>query len=82
MSKVLWGFTMGLIAGLLLAPDKGSETRRRVARKANELKDKFEDFVDTITEKLDSFKDDGEQISQGMGSESRSFAGDVQNGVL
>ena len=82
MSKVLWGFTMGLVAGLLLAPDKGSETRRRVARKANELKDKFEDFVDTITEKLDSFKDNGEQMSQGMASETRSFAGDVQNGVL
>ena len=82
MSKILWGFTMGLIAGLLIAPEKGSETRQRVARKANELKDKFEDFVDSITEKLESFRNDAEEMSQGSRTESMSFAGDVQNGVL
>lgn len=79
MSKILWGFTMGMIAGLLLAPDKGSETRKRVASKASELKNKFDDFVDSITEKLDSFRNDAEQS---MESESMSFAGDIQNGVL
>jgi len=82
MSKLLWGFTLGLVTGLLLAPDKGSETRERISRKANDLKEKFDDFVDTIAEKFESFKSDAEDMGSRSASEARSFAGDVRNGVM
>lgn len=81
-SKLLWGFTLGLITGLLLAPEKGTETRRKISRKANDLKDKFDDFVDSISDKLDSVKSDAENLARNAKSEAKSFAGDVRNGVM
>jgi gas vesicle protein len=80
-SKLLWGFTLGLITGLLLAPDKGSETRQRISRKANDLKDKFDDLVDSISEKLESFKNEAETKARSAKTEAQSFAGDVRNGT-
>ena len=81
-SKLLWGFTLGLITGLLLAPDKGSETRQRISRKANDLKDKFDDLVDSISEKLESFKKEAEVKARSAKTEAQSFAGDVRNSTL
>jgi gas vesicle protein len=80
-SKLLWGFTLGLIAGLLLAPDKGSETRKRISRKASDLKEKFDDFIDSVSEKLDSFKNETEDLAKNAKTEARSFAGG-KGGVL
>jgi len=81
-SKLLWGFTLGLLTGLLLAPDKGSETRKKLSRKANDLKDKFDDFVDTLSEKFESFKTETEDTVRSTRAEAGSFAGDVRNGVM
>jgi len=80
-SKLLWGFTLGLITGLLLAPDKGSETRQRISRKANDLKDKFDDLVDSISEKLESFKNEAEAKARNAKTEAQSFAGEVRIGT-
>jgi gas vesicle protein len=77
-SKLLWGFTIGLVAGLLLAPEKGSETRQRIRRRAGDLKDKFEDFVDSISDKFDTFKDDAEDLAKSSKREAKSFANDVR----
>jgi gas vesicle protein len=79
-SKLLWGFTLGLVAGLLLAPEKGSETRERISRKASDLKDKFDDFVDSIAEKIDSFRNEAEMKANRAKSEAQSFASEVRNG--
>jgi gas vesicle protein len=80
-SKLLWGFTLGLVTGLLLAPEKGSETRKKVSRKAADLKDKFDDFIDSVSERLDSFKNEAEGLAKNAKTEARSFAGD-KGGVL
>ena len=64
--KILLGVVAGLAAGALLgvlfAPEKGSDTRRIISRKgedlADEFKDKFEDFLDTITERFEKVKVD------------------------
>jgi gas vesicle protein len=54
--KVLIGFVAGAAIGgalgLLLAPDKGSETRRRIMEKGSELGDSLADFGDSIKDKL------------------------------
>ena len=81
MSKILWGFTLGLVAGLLLAPEKGSETRRRISRKANDLKEKFDDFIDSVTDKFDSFRDDAENMASSAKREAKSFAGDTRHSM-
>ncbi len=64
MNKLLVGFTTGLLVGILFAPDKGSATRESIARRGNELKDKFNDLVDSISDKFDSLKDDAEEMAE------------------
>jgi len=70
------------VTGLLLAPDKGSETRRKISQKADDLKDRFDDFVDTIVEKFESVKSGAEEMSRRSRSEAQTFAGDVRDGVM
>ena len=65
-SKVLLGMVVGLAAGavigVLLAPDSGANTRQKLSQKgqdyADELKSKFNEFLDGFMEHVESFKDD------------------------
>ena len=63
MNKLLIGFTTGLIVGLLFAPAKGSETRETISNRGRELKNKFNDLVDSVTDKFDSMQDDVEDLA-------------------
>ena len=60
-SKVLLGFlagaAVGSALGILLAPDKGSETRKKILEKSNDLGDSIADFSDTIKDKLNEVVD-------------------------
>jgi len=64
--KVLLGVTAGIAAGALLgvlfAPDKGCATRRKICQKkddiTDELKAKFNQFLDTISEKFEVVNDE------------------------
>ena len=62
MNKLLVGFSAGLLVGILFAPAKGSETRESIARRGSDLKDKFNDLVDSITDKFDSLKTEAEDV--------------------
>lgn len=63
----LAGFAMGAIAGILLAPEKGSITRRKIMDKSddylNELKSKTTEFADSLPQKLESTKRDADQMA-------------------
>jgi gas vesicle protein len=64
--KVLLGMLAGVAAGALLgvlfAPEKGSKTRRKICREGedltNDVKEKFDEFIDSMAEKFDKVKRD------------------------
>lgn len=63
--KVFLGLVAGLAAGALLgilfAPDKGSETRRKIAETGEDYldsaKEKFNEMVDSMSERFEKVKD-------------------------
>lgn len=73
-SKVLMSFLVGAVVGgalgVLLAPDKGTETRRKIIEKGEELSDSISDFSETVKEKfsgvVDSVKDNFSKTKNSM----------------
>ncbi len=69
-SKVLLGLlagaAIGAIAGILFAPDKGSETRKKIKEGTSDLgdqlKDSFNNFVDNLKDKYQDAKEDVEEM--------------------
>lgn len=64
--KVLLGIVAGVAAGaligILFAPEKGSVTRMKIAQTgedyAEAVKEKFNEFIDSVNDKLDMVKDE------------------------
>ncbi len=59
---VIAGAAAGAVLGVLYAPLKGSMTRRRIARRgtdyANDAKEKFNEYIDVITDEYDTIKEE------------------------
>jgi gas vesicle protein len=76
-SKLLFGFTLGLVTGLLLAPDKGSASRRKLKSAGRDLKNKFNDFIDNLNDKIETFKGEAGDIASETTFEARTFSGEA-----
>lgn len=54
---VLAGMAAGAMLGILFAPDKGTETRRKIVEKGedyvDDVKQKFNGLVDELSKKMD-----------------------------
>jgi len=54
------GLVVGLILGVLFAPDSGTETRKKIAKKAGDLKDSacdtYNDIADTVADQYGRLK--------------------------
>ena len=60
-SKVIMGFLAGAAVGgalgILLAPDKGSETRRKIKEKGADFGDSISELGETIKDKVNEMVD-------------------------
>jgi gas vesicle protein len=54
---LLTGATIGALAGLLLAPDEGTKTRKKWLKKAKKYKKNVEDKASEYKDKVTDFKD-------------------------
>jgi gas vesicle protein len=58
---VLAGATAGVLAGFLFAPHRGKVTRKKIIRSGGALaegvKEKFDEFIDSVTEKMSTVKE-------------------------
>ena len=79
LASILAGAAAGVEIGILFAPDKGTETRRKIAEKgsdvAGSVKNKYNDFTDTISDKYDAAK---EKLSS-LVSEGKDMGKDIVN---
>lgn len=61
LTGLLSGAAVGAAIGLLFAPKKGTVTRRKLTETSDNYikgaKSKFNDFADTLNEKVESVKD-------------------------
>jgi gas vesicle protein len=74
MVGVLAGAAVGLLTGILLAPDSGKKTREKLIGKSKDLRDKVTDSLDDVkmayNRKVDAFADQSksrvESIKNGL----------------
>jgi len=64
---LLTGVAVGAALGILFAPDKGWNTRKRISKKAedltNDLREKFDEFIDMVSVKVDEAKSNVSDLS-------------------
>jgi len=68
---VLLSAAAGAVAGLLMAPESGAETRKKIKKRAQQfgdmVKDKMDEFSDTISQKYASVRKEAEDILEKNG---------------
>ena len=86
-SKTVLGFlagaAVGSILGILFAPDKGTETRKKITETGSDvtdsLKSKFNDFIDGIKDAYQGVKDDAEDLADQGTAKANSFKNEVKS---
>jgi gas vesicle protein len=62
----LAGFATGALVGIFFAPQKGADLRRKISDSsrdyANDLKERFSNFIDSINDKFDTAKDQANNL--------------------
>ena len=86
----LAGIAIGAVVGVLLAPEKGSDTRKKISKKGQDLaddvktqvgglKDKYNDLVDNVASRVDAFTNKGEDMVENVKNELKSSANDAKS---
>lgn len=82
---VLAGVAVGATLGILFAPDKGSNTRKKISRKADdyseELEAQFNDFIKNVTRKFEDMKEEAGTMAENGRLKTEEAVAEVKNVV-
>ncbi|MBC7873491.1 MAG: YtxH domain-containing protein [Ferruginibacter sp.] len=89
MSKVLLGFVagaaVGALAGILFAPDSGTNTRKKIAHKAGDwtdaAKESFNGLIDGVKKAYSGAQDEAEEFGDKAKAKMTSAKNDVKSEV-
>lgn len=80
---VLAGIAAGALLGILLAPEKGSDTRKKISKKgedyADALKDKFHEFLHKSSESFEDAKEDVSDLTEEIETKSEELKKHAKN---
>ena len=78
----LAGIAAGALVGILFAPDKGSDSRKKIIKKGEDyldtVKDKFNSLLDTVVGKFDGGRVDVSDIGGNEKTRSKEAKKDMQ----
>jgi len=63
MNKVVIAFTSGIVLGILFAPAKGKNTRKKIADAGLNLKEGWNNITDRVTGKIDGIRESVDNLA-------------------
>ncbi len=60
----LFGGFIGMVLGILYAPRKGEETRKKLKDTINDIKEKSQDTIEKVKDTIEDVKDKAEELFQ------------------
>ena len=82
---VVVGFAAGALMGVLLAPESGENTRKKLSKKGeayvDDLKGKFNDFVESFMDQVDSSKEDARDMANELTDKAKSKYNEIKSDV-
>ncbi|GBL35467.1 hypothetical protein EMGBS15_10620 [Filimonas sp.] len=69
ISALAAGVAVGALLGVLFAPDKGSETRKKLDKQGKKMADDLKDTFNKAKEKMEDLKGEMKQAGNGQSNE-------------
>lgn len=68
LAGILMGVAAGAVLGILFAPEKGEDTRKKIKKRTSkmgdDLKAKFDEMADSFKKKFNDIKEDADEMME------------------